>query len=176
VEILKEIVPAAARVAVLINPDDQNAQLQMRSARAAADKLAVELGPVLHIRGGADLKGAFEAAVRARTAGALRMIDPLTSALRGQTVALAAQHKLPVIYPFREDVLEGGLVSYGTSLPEQFRQAATFVHKIFKGARPADLPVEQPTKFELAVNLKTAKALGLTIPETFLLRADAVLE
>src|SRR5262249_6973218 len=153
IEILKEIVPAASKIAVLINPDDQNAALQMNSARLAAEKLAIQLEPVLHIRSGADLKGAFEAAVRARAGAAVRMIDPLTSDWREQTMQLATEHRLPIIYPFREDVLAGGLVSYGPSLPDQYRQAATFVHKIFHGAKPADLPVEQPTKFNLAINL-----------------------
>jgi putative tryptophan/tyrosine transport system substrate-binding protein len=176
VEILKEIVPAASRIAVLINPDDQNALLQMQDARLAAEKLGIQLEPVLHIREGADLKGAFEAATRAGAGAALRMIDPLAAALREQTVALAAEYRLPMIYAFREDTVAGGLLSYGTSLPGQYRQAATFVHKIFTGARPADLPVEQPTKFELVINAKTAKALGLTVPDSLLARADEVIE
>ena len=91
-------------------------------------------------------------------------------------MAFAAEFRLPIIYPFREDVLEGGLASYGPSLPEQYRQAAAFVHKIFNGAKPADLPVEQPTKFELAINLKTAKALGIVVPPTLVTRADEVIE
>ena len=176
VEILKEIVPAASKIAVLINPNDQNAPLQMQSARLAADRLAIELEPVLNVRGGADLKGAFETAVNARAAAVLRMIDPNSTDLRTETLALAAHHRLPTVYPFREDVLSGGLVSYGTNLPDQYRQAATFVHKLFTGTKPADLPVEQPTKFELAINLKTARALGLTIPPTLIARADEVIE
>jgi putative ABC transport system substrate-binding protein len=176
VEILKEIVPAASRIAVLINPDDQNALLQMQDARLAADKLGVRLEPVLHARTSDDLKDAFEAATRAGAGAALRMIDPLAAALREQTVALAVEYRLPVIYAFREDVVAGGLVSYGTSLPDQYRQAATFVHKIFTGAKPADLPVEQPTKFELVINLKTAKALGLEVPDTLLSTAAEVIE
>jgi putative ABC transport system substrate-binding protein len=176
IEILKEIVPTASRIAVLINPADQNAASQMNSARPAADKLAVQLDPILQVRSGADLKGAFEAAVRARADAALRMLDPVATDLRNQTVQLAAEYRLPVIYPFREDVAAGGLVSYGANLPGQYRQAATFVHKIFNGAKPADLPVEQPTKFDLAVNLQAAKALGLTVPPTLLARADEVIE
>jgi putative tryptophan/tyrosine transport system substrate-binding protein len=175
-EILKEIVPAASKVAILINPNDPNARLQMDSAKPAAVKLAVQLDPVLEIRSADDLKGAFEAAVRAHADAALRMIDPLESTLREQTVALAAKHRLPIMYPFREAVGVGGLVSYGTELADQFRQAALFVHKILRGAQPADLPVEQPTKFVLAINLKTAKALGLSIPPTLLARADEVIE
>jgi putative ABC transport system substrate-binding protein len=175
-EILREIVPAASRVAVLINPNDQNAPLQMTSARLAADKLAVKLEPVMHVRAGGDLKAAFEGAVRGGARAALRMVDPLGSDFRAQTVAYAAEFRLPTIYAFREDVLAGGLVSYGPSLPDQYRQAATFVHKIFNGAKPADIPVEQPTKFELVINLKTAKALGLTVPPSLLARADEVIE
>jgi putative ABC transport system substrate-binding protein len=148
----------------------------MQSAKLAADKLAVQLDPVLHIRSAADLKGAFEAAARARAGAAMRMIDPSGEALRSQMVALAAEYRIPMIYPFREDVLLGGLISYGTSLPDQYRQAATFVHKILSGSKPADLPVEQPTKFELVINLKTAKALGLNVPPTLLARADEVIE
>jgi len=176
IEILKETIPGTSKIAVFINPDDANAALQMNSAKSAADTLGIQLDPVLHIRTAADLKGAFEAAVRGRAAGALRMIDPTSSSLRAQTVALAAEHRLPMIYAFREDVLAGGLISYGPSLSNQYRQAAAFVHKILNGAKPADLPVEQPTKFELAINLKAARALGLVIPATMLARADEVIE
>ena len=176
IEILKEIIPTCSKVAVFINPDDQNAERQMVSAKLAAERLAIRLDPILPMRSEADLRVAFEAAVRARAEAVIRMIDPLTIDLRKPTVVLADEYRLPVIYPFRENVLAGGLISYGTNLSDQFRQAATLVHKIFKGAKPADLPVEQPTKFELVVNLKTAKALGLTIPPTLLARADEVIE
>jgi len=175
-EILKELVPTAKAVAVLINPDDQNSPSQMNSAKPAADKLGVQLNPILSVRSDADLKGAFEGAVRAHADAALRMIDPLTIALREQTVRYAAQFRLPVIYPFREDVASGGLVSYGPNIPDQYRQAATFVHKIFTGTKAGDIPVEQPTKFETVINLRTARALGLTVPPTLLARADEVIE
>jgi putative tryptophan/tyrosine transport system substrate-binding protein len=175
-EILKEIVPAASIVAVLINPNDQNASLQMSSARQAADSLGIQLEPIMHIGNGDDLKAAFEGAIRARATAAVRMVDPLSAELRSQTIAYASEFRLPTIYAFREDVLAGGLASYGPSLPDQYRQAAAFVHKIFNGARPANLPVEQPTKFELAINVKTAKALGLDVPPTLLARADEVIE
>src|SRR5262249_42565956 len=151
-----------------INPDDQNAPLQMQSAKSAADKLAIQLDPVLHIREGADLKGAFEAAIRAGAGAAVRMIDPSAASLRSEMVALAIQYRTPMIYPFSDDVLAGGLMSYGTNLRDQYRQAATFVHKILNGAKPGDIPVEQPTKFELAINLKTAKVLGITVPAKLL--------
>jgi len=104
------------------------------------------------------------------------MVDPLVTSLRKDFVDQAAKHKLPVIYPFREDVEAGGLISYGTSLTDQFRRAATYVDKILKGAKPGDLPVEQPTKFELVINRKTANALGLTIPQSLLVSADKVIE
>jgi putative ABC transport system substrate-binding protein len=175
-EILKEIVPGATRVAVLLNPNDPIAPLQMRGAEAAAKNLAIVLEPVLEIRGVDDLKRAFEAIGRARPHAAIRMIDYWEAALRPQTVALAAQHRLPIIFPFREAVELGGLVSYGTSLSDQYRQTAAYVHKILAGAKAADLPVEQASKFELIVNLKTAKALGLTMPQSVLARADRVIE
>ncbi|MBM2844103.1 MAG: transporter substrate binding protein [Anaerolineales bacterium] len=175
-ELLKEVVPTASRIAILVNPDDPNAPSQMRNADAAARSLRVQLHPVLTVRGAGELEGAFEAAVRSGAAAALRMVDPTVGILRVRTVELAAKHRLPVMYAFREDVQAGGLMAYGTSLPAQFRQAATFVHKILRGAKPADLPVEQPTKFELVINLKTAKALGLTIPQSLLQRADEVIQ
>ena len=175
-EILKEIVPTASRIAVLVNPDNPAARPQMQSAEAAARRLGVELRPVLEVRSAGDLERAFGAAVRARAHGALRMIDPLQSMLRKEMASLAAKHRLPVMYPSRQDVEAGGLVAYGTNLPEQFRQAATFVDKLLRGTKPADLPVEQPTRFELVINMKTAKALGLTIPQSVLVRADEVIK
>jgi putative ABC transport system substrate-binding protein len=175
-EILKELIPAVSKVAVLVNPNDPIASLQMDSANAAARNLSIQLEPVLEIRSANDLKSVFEAASRARAGAALRMIDPLESALRKQTVALAAEHQLPMIYPFREAVEFGGLVSYGTNLPDQFRQAATFVHKILNGTKPVDLLVEQPSRFELVINLKTAKALGISVPLILQQRANDVIE
>jgi putative ABC transport system substrate-binding protein len=175
-EILKEIVPIAKRIAVIVNPDNPNAPPQMRSAEVAARKLGIVLGPVLEMRTPDDLEKAFEGAVRARADGAIRMIDALVFMLRKETASLAAKYRLPVIYPSREDVEAGGLVAYGTNIPAQYRQAAGFVDKILRGAKPADLPVEQASTFDLAINLKTAKALGLTIPPSLLQRADQVVE
>ena len=175
-EVLKEIVPTASRVAVIVNPDNPNAPPQMRSAEVAARTLGIRLGPVLAVRSPSDLDKAFEAAVHAHADGALRMIDALVFILRKETAALAVKHRLPVVYSSREDVEAGGLIAYGTNIPEQFRQAATFVDKILRGAKPADLPVEQPTKFELAVNLKAAKAISLAISPSLRLRADLVVE
>jgi putative ABC transport system substrate-binding protein len=175
-ELLKEIVPTASQVAIIVNPDNPNAPPQMRSAEAAARTLGIKLGPVLPVRSPNDLEKAFEGAVHAHAAAALRMIDPLVFILRKETAALAMKHRLPVVYTSREDVEAGGLIAYGTNISAQFRQAATFVDKILRGAKPADLPVEQPTKFELVINMKTAKALGLTIPQSVLLRADEVIQ
>jgi putative ABC transport system substrate-binding protein len=175
-EILKELIPSLSKAAVMINPGDTNVHLQMASAETAAQKLTVKLDPVLEIRSANDLQGAFAAAVSAGAGAALRMIDPLESALRRPTAALAIEHRLPIMFPFREAVEFGGLVSYGANLPDQFRQAATLVHKIFNGAKPADLPVEQPSRFELVINLKTAKALGVEVPLLFQQRADEVIE
>ena len=175
-ELLKEMIPAATQVAVFVNPDTPNAPLQLRNARAAARSLRIDLRPILEVRQAADLERAFQAAVNAHAGAAIRMIDPLVFMLREQTAALAIKHRLAVIYPSREDVLAGGLASYGTDLPAQYRQAAALVLKVLKGANPADLPVEQPTKFELIINLKTARALGLTLPQSLLLRADEVLQ
>jgi putative ABC transport system substrate-binding protein len=175
-ELLKEIVPSASRIAVLVNPDDPNATGQLQNAEAAARILGVKLQPILTVRGASDLERAFEAASRSGAAAVLRMVDPTGGPLRVRTVDLTLRHRLPMMFGFQEDVEAGGLVAYGASLAEQYRQAATFVDKILRGARPADLPIEQATKFDLAINLKTAKRLGLTIPPSLLLRADTVIE
>jgi putative ABC transport system substrate-binding protein len=175
-EILNELLPTVSRVAVLINPNDQNTNLQMEGARGVAKQLGIQLDPVLPLREAADLDPSFTAALSAGAKAAIRMVDPLTSVFRQRTVELAKSHRLPVIFAFREDVAAGGLISYGTDFPAQYRQAARFVHRILDGAKPSDLPVEQPTRFELIINLKTAKALGLTVPPTLLARADEVIE
>jgi putative ABC transport system substrate-binding protein len=175
-ELLKEIVPSAARIAVLVNPDDPNATVQIQNAEAAARALRVQLQPVLSVRGATDLERAFEAISRSGAAAALRMVDPTGGPLRARTLELAVRHRLPVMFSFREDVEAGGLVAYGASISAQYQQAATFVHKILRGARPGDLPIEQASKFEFILNLKTARALGLTIPPSVLARADQVIE
>jgi putative tryptophan/tyrosine transport system substrate-binding protein len=175
-EILKELVPSATRIAVLINPDDQNAAQQMDNAVRAAAGLRVVLEPVLHIRARNDLDDAFQRAADAQVGGAIRMVDPLVNALIAPTVELAAKHRIPVMHPFREAVVAGGLVSFSASQVELYRHSATFLHKIFNGAKPSDLPVELPTRFEMVINLKTAKALGLDVPPLVLARADEVIE
>jgi putative ABC transport system substrate-binding protein len=175
-QILKEIAPAATRIAVLVNPDDPNAAVQRHHAEAAARNLQVELEPMLHIRSASDLDGAFAAAIRAGAGAAIRMVDPLSIALAKETATAETKYRLPVVHGFRPNVAAGGLVSYGTDLSSQYGQAADLINKILKGAKPADLPVEQPTKFELVINLKTAKALGVTVPQSLLARADEVIE
>ena len=174
-ELLKQMIPGASRVAVFVNTDSANAAPQLRNAEEGARLLGLELR-VIPVRSAEDLPKAFEAAAKMGAGAALRMIDPLVFMLRNETAALSVKHRLPVIYPSREDAEAGGLVAYGTDVAAQFRQAATLVDKIFRGAKPGDLPVEQPTKFELAVNLKTARALGLTVPPAILLRADHVID
>jgi putative ABC transport system substrate-binding protein len=175
-ELLTQIVPSASRIAVFVNRDDPNAPLQIRRAEAAARSLKIQLHPVVNVRGVADVEPAFNAAVRSRAAAVLRMVDPAASSLRAETAALALRYRLPVMYAFREDVEAGGLVAYGANLVAQYRQAATFVHKLLGGAKPAELPIEQPTRFEFVINMKTARRLGITIPASLLLHADHVVE
>ena len=175
-QIIKELVPAASRIAVLINPDDPNAASQLHYAEAAAKELHVELQPIAHIRSAADLEAAFAAAVGAKAGAAIRMVDPLQPSLAAQTAVAEVKYRLPVVHAFRSNVSAGSLVSYGADGPSQFGQAAGLLDRILKGAKPADLPVEQPTKFDLAINLKTAKALGLTVPQSILTRADEIIE
>jgi putative ABC transport system substrate-binding protein len=177
-QLLKEVVPRAARVAVLWNPgylDKALEESQWQESRAAAGTLGLSLQS-RPVRAGDDLAGAFAGMARERADGLVVLTDPLTLAYRDQIVAGAARHRLPAIYEVRQYVDAGGLMAYGASLFELNRRAASFVDKILKGARPADLPVEQPPKFELVVNLKTARALGLTIPQTVLIRADQVIQ
>ena len=173
-EILKELVPGASKVAVFINPNDQGAPLQMQNAMDAAKRLGVELQPIVNVTGAGDVEPAFESAVRAGATAALRLIDPVETALRSITVPMAAKYRLPTMFGFREAVEMGGLIAYGTSLPDQYRQTAGFVDKILKGKAPADLPVERPVTFELVLNLKAAKALGIEVPPTILAQAVVV--
>jgi putative ABC transport system substrate-binding protein len=128
------------------------------------------------VRGPNDFPGAFEAAVEGRAEALVVLPSPILVSYIKPVVELAVKHRLPAMYQVKEFVEAGGLMSYGPSLRDHFRRAAAYVDKILKGAKPADLPVEQPTKFELVINLKTAKALGLTIPQSVLVRADQVIE
>ena len=169
-QLLKE----ASRVAVLANPDNTFTAVMVKEVEAAARSLGVRIR-LLDVRRGDAPDAAFSALTRERPDALLVLFDPLLTRQRVRIAELANKHRLPSMYPHREYAEAGGLMAYGASLLDLHRRAATYVEKILKGARPADLPVEQPTKFELVVNLKTAKALGITIPESILLRADEVI-
>jgi putative ABC transport system substrate-binding protein len=174
VELLKETVPTLTRVAVMASRPPRPALLQ--EMEEAARKLKVALLPTILVRESGELAPTFAQAARNGTGGLIFPADAFTLLHRQAIVDLAAQHRIPAIYAFGELVEAGGLMAYGPSFPGRFRQAATFVDKILKGAKPADLPVEQPTTFELVVNQKAAKALGLTIPASVRARADQVIQ
>jgi putative ABC transport system substrate-binding protein len=173
-QLLKETVPAASRVAVLWNSKNPLHKEVLAATEAAGATLKVGL-QLLDVRGPDDLTKAFDAIARQRADGLLVFPDSVTLANRKPILEFAASRRLPAIYPFREMVEEGGLLCYGPNLTDSLRTAADYVDKIFKGARPGDLPIAQPTRFDLVVNLKTAKSLGLTIPQTILVRADDVI-
>jgi putative ABC transport system substrate-binding protein len=174
-QFLKELVPGLARLAVLRNPILAIHETFWQQTEEAARTLGVALQP-LEVRGPEDFEVAFAAATRGNVQALIAFDDALTVAHRIRIVALAASRRLPAMYGLREFPDEGGLMSYGPSFVDLFRHAANFVDKILRGAKPADLPVEQPTKFELVINLKTASALGLTVPPTLLAQADDVIE
>jgi putative ABC transport system substrate-binding protein len=174
-ELLKEIVPKLSRAAVFANPTDQAYPQIQKELDLAAVPLGVKLQR-LDIRSPKDFETAFQTAVKDRADAVLvRMPGPILSPHRTQVAALAIRSRLPVVYERTEEVDAGGLMSYGVSIPALYRRTATYVDKILKGAKPADLPVEQPTKFELVINLKTAKQIGLVIPPNVLARADRVI-
>ena len=175
IELLKEIAPDVTRVAIMFNPQAAPAAIVMsRSADEAAEKLAIEL-----VRSPVHNPAEIESAItrlRRQTDGFIVLPDTSLNIHRKLIVELASRYQLPAVYPFSYLVTEGGLASYGIDLADSFRQAAGYVDRIFHGEKPADLPVQQPTKFDLAINLKTAKALGLNVPSTLLARADEVIE
>jgi len=174
-QLLKEAVPRVSRVAVLSNPTHPAHQLSLREAEVAARSLKLQL-QILEARAPTEIAGAF-APVTKESAGALLVLaDPMMFGERARIVELAVKRRLPLMGNQREYAEAGGLLAYGIDQRDSFRWAAVYVDKILKGAKPADLPVEQPTKFELVINLRTAKALGLTIPQSLLLRADQVIE
>ncbi len=174
-EILKEAVPRVVRVAVLWNPTSQTHPRMLSEEEAAAQALELQLQRV-PARGADDYEQAFSAMSQARASAVLVLGDPIFWYHRTRIAELAMRDRLPAIFSQGEHVDAGGLMSYGADLRDNFRRAATYVDKILKGARPADLPIEQPTMFKLVINLKTAKALGLTIPPSLLARADKVIE
>ena len=173
-EVFKEILPRAQRVAILWNPVPPGADTYRRVAEDAARRLGVAM-QIVEVRERNDLEAAFDAMVRERADGVWVLPDPLTFTARRQVVALSMKHRLPSVYWQREYVDSGGLVSYGSSVAAAFRRAAWYVDRILKGAKPEDLAVEQAAKFELVVNLGTAKSLGLVVPQSLLLRADEVI-
>ena len=173
-ELLKEIVPKLSRVAVIWNPQGTTSPLSWKEIQLPARELGVQLHS-LEARSSNDFDKAFEDATRARAGAVAIMPDPLFAGNLKRIAELAAKNRLPSIFHLEEFVDSGGLVTYGVDRPDQFRRAAYFVDKILKGAKPADLPVEQPTKFELVINLKAAKQIGLTIPPNVLARADKVI-
>ena len=173
-ELLKETVPKIRRVAILSNPDNAYHQLAIREVNVAARSLGVQL-QLLEARGPNEFDGAFAAMAKERVGALLVLSDAIFGSHRTRLADLAARSRLPAAFGVRDDVEAGGLMSYGPSILDSYRQAATYVDKILKGAKPADLPVEQPMKFELVLNLKTAEALGLTIPPLILFQADEVI-
>jgi putative ABC transport system substrate-binding protein len=174
IELLREIVPHLRRLAVVANAGYPAAALEKSEVEAAARALDLEVA-AFEVRESKDIAPAFEA-LKGKADALFLVGDPLMTANRIQVTSLALAARLPTIYVHREYVDAGGLASYGPNFPDLFRRAAEVVDKILRGAKPGDIPVEQPTKFELVINLTTAKALGLSIPESFLLRADEVIE
>lgn len=174
-ELLKEAVPKILRVAVLMNPANPWHALGLKEVGVRAQALALDL-EILEVRRPEEFEDAFSAITRKRGGAVLVLADPMFFTHRTRLAELAAKHRLPAVYGLREHVEAGGLMSYWPNTVDSIRQATTYVDRILKGAKPGELPIEQPTRFELVINLKTAKALGLTIPPSVLVRADQVIQ
>jgi ABC-type uncharacterized transport system substrate-binding protein len=174
-EMLKEFVPSISRVAVIWNAANPYSALVLGETKGAAQRLGLQVQSI-EVRVPADFDYALEAATGQRASALVAVEDPLTVVHRKKIVDFAAKNRLPVIYGLREFADDGGLIADGANVADLFRRAAGYVDKIFKGAKPADLPVQQPTKFELLINLKTAKTLGIEVPPMLLARADEVIE
>jgi putative ABC transport system substrate-binding protein len=174
-ELLKEIAPGVTRVAVIRDPTISAGAGQFGAIQTAAPSFGVEVNPV-NMRDAGEIERAIAGFARSPNGGLILTAGPLGTIHRELIVTLAARHKLPAVYYERYFVIGGGLISYGPHLIDQYQRAAGYVDRILKGEKPADLPVQAPTKYELVINLKTAKALGLTIPPTLLTRADEVIE
>jgi putative tryptophan/tyrosine transport system substrate-binding protein len=175
-ELIKDVVPTMSRVGVLLQADSTSGGIHLKEYETAARALKIELQS-LGLRGqNPDFEAAFQTAAKGRVSALITITNSLTNFYRKKIAALAIKHRLPSMYERSENVEAGGLMSYSANEAESFRRAAVYVDKILKGARPKDLPVEQPTKFELVINLKTAKQIGLTIPQSVLYRADKVIK
>src|SRR6266508_4040783 len=175
IQLVKEAMPTVSRFAFLWNPDNASNVAQFAEIRNAIPALGVT--PIsVEVRSGDQFERAFAAMMRERPDAFAMTNDPLHQLHIAWIIESVAKNRLPAMFQTRDNVMAGGLMSYGASLPDLFRSGARYVHRILQGTKPADLPVEQPVKFELVINLKTAKALGLTVPESFLLRADEVVE
>ena len=174
-ELLTTALGTLSRVAVMMNPSNAVSAVFLEETKLAADRLGISIEG-FQASTKDEVERAFTAAARVGAGAAIVFDDPVLWSFRREMVALAAAERLPVMYGYRDFVQDGGLMSYGPNRPDQYRGTARYVDKILKGAKPADLPVEQPTKFDLVINLQTAKALGLTIPPTLLARADEVIE
>ena len=174
-QLLKEVIPSLSRVAFLWNPDNASHPAQLAELRVAVETLGIKLLPVA-VLSPDEFDRAFAEMVRERADAFLMTNDPFHQLSIGRIIDFLANNRLPGMFLTREIVAAGGLMSYGASVPDLFRRGAVYVHKILQGTKPADLPVEQPVKFDLVVNLKTAKAIGLSIPESFLLRAGEVID
>jgi putative ABC transport system substrate-binding protein len=174
-ELLKQIAPAVTRAAVLRDPTIASGIGQFAAVQAVAPSLGVELSPI-DTRDAPEIERAVTVFARSGNSGLIVTPSPVASRHRELITALAARHNLPAVYAFRFYVTAGGLISYGPDTIDQYRRAAAYVDRILKGEKPADLPVQAPTKYELVINLKTAKALGLEIPSSVLARADEVIE
>ena len=175
VQLFKEAVPTLASAVVLLDTRNTHEVHGLKQATAAAQKLGIRLQP-REVRALEDIEASFSAMVRDRVNGVIVFEGPVTSSHQKRIVDLAAKYLLPGIFPFGDFADSGGLMSFGAAIIDNYRQAAVYVDKILKGAKPSELPVEQPTKFELVINLKTAKALGIKVPQSVLVRADRVIE
>jgi len=174
-ELLHELVPGASLIGFLVNPRNPTTQSQTTDVQTAARKLGIDL-LILNASSERDIDAAFAAFIEQRVNGVMVGVDAVFVSRSDQLVGLAARHAMPAMYYVREFADAGGLISYGASITDAYRMAGSYAGRILKGAKPADLPIQQTVKFELAINLKTANALGITVPQTLMVAADEVIE